>query len=194
MSFHLFKKPEIDWDAAYSAGTYDGHQDDFQWGRYALIGNLIGRSSARTVLDIGCGYGTLRDFIPESIAYTGLDISCVALAKASENHRRGDRFIDCDIEQWEPDGTYDAVVCSEVLYYLKDLPGGLSRMSSCLNPQGLMIASFYNHRSSNANQRAFEETLRFFNSSRFHLMHQLSVSTERPKQNTWSIAVWRVAN
>ena len=42
MSFHLFRKPDIDWDAAYSAGNYDGHQDDFQWGRYALIGNLIG--------------------------------------------------------------------------------------------------------------------------------------------------------
>jgi trans-aconitate methyltransferase len=194
MSFNLFRKPEIDWDAAYSAGNYDGHQDDFQWGRYALIGNLIGRSPARNVLDVGCGFGTLRGFLPKSFAYTGLDISSVVIAQASADRTGSERFIDCDIEQWEPDGAYDVVVCCEVLYYLKDLTGTLSRMSGALGRGGLMIASFYNHRSSTANRRAFDETLQFFETDSFHLTHHLSVSTEHPTRHTWSIVVWQVAN
>lgn len=194
MSFHLFRKPDIDWDAAYSAGNYDGHQDDFQWGRYALIGNLIGSSSARNVLDVGCGFGTLRGFIPGTCAYTGLDVSSVAVAQASADRKGSERFIGCDIERWEPDGAYDVVVCCEVLYYLKDLTGTLSRMSSALGRGGSMIASFYNHRSSSANRRAFDETLEFFESNSYPLTHHLTVSTEHPERHTWSIVVWQFAS
>jgi len=184
--FRFLRKRKIDWDAAYSIGNYDGAKDEFEWGRYSLIGHLIKQKQSTKVLDVGCGYGLLRDFIPESCRYTGVDISQVATDNVL-NRRPHDFFIACDIEKWQPDSTFDAAVFSEVLYYVKDVAGTLARVAEFLNHHGQLIASFFNHPSSTANRHAFEQTRQFLESSRFTISHALSVSTELPSHAAWSI-------
>lgn len=186
MRFNLLHKKEMNWDVAYSIGNYDGSQDEFQWGRYALIGQLIKQKKSAEVLDVGCGYGLLRDFIPESCRYTGIDISRVATDNVLDR-RPNDVFIACDIEKWQADAAFDAAVFSEVLYYVEDVSRTLERLAELLRHGGLVVASFYNHPSSSANRQAFERTKQFLESRQFTISHALSVSTELPSHAAWSI-------
>lgn len=185
MIFGLRRKSRHDWDAAYSVGNYDGATDEFQWGRYALIGQLIKQAKATSVLDIGCGHGVLRQFVSESCHYTGLDISTVAVAAAPV--RAGDRFIACDIENWKPDSTFNAIVFSEVLYYLRDTCMTLAKMAEILNPGGMIIASVYQHPSSKANNCAFQDAIGFLSSGKFRLTLNCRLSAELPQPARWSI-------
>jgi 2-polyprenyl-3-methyl-5-hydroxy-6-metoxy-1,4-benzoquinol methylase len=187
-------KKSIDWDRDYTAGRWDGFDDLHQWTRYAVVGGIIRQSGAKSVLDVGCGHGLLRNFLPQHAAqsYTGLDISKAAL-DAVPDPQPEERFICTDIEDWEPEGTYDAIVLSEVLYYLDDIEAVLMKMSGCLHTRGVIIASIYRHPSFfNPDHVALKKTRRFFGSKGYEPVADLQIVTNAPVKNTWSILASRV--
>lgn len=157
--FHTAAKP-INWDETYSAQTYDGVGDEFQWARYAALGGIIRRAGATNILDVGCGYGGLRDFLPALESYTGLDIASVPLNGLARSDR--EQFLCADIENWQPPRTYDAIVLSEVLYYLHDIEATLEKLRQRLAYPGVIAASFFQHPNrSTPNHVATEKTRRF---------------------------------
>lgn len=59
----------------------------------------------KTVLDVGCGLGDIRPFLPSDIRYTGIDITPEIV------HRANDPDIhEADITEYNPDTQYDAVI------------------------------------------------------------------------------------
>ncbi len=105
-------------------------------------------ATARRVLDIGCGAGRLGEAIkarqPAEVVGIELDEDAAALRAA-----RLDEVLVGDIEQLAPDfppGSFDAIVCADVLEHLRE-PERIMRMArSWLAPDGRLIASVPNVR------------------------------------------------
>ncbi|RMA42337.1 class I SAM-dependent methyltransferase [Rhodophyticola porphyridii] len=73
-----------------------------------------------SVLDLGCGYGRIAgSFIDQSMKYTGLDVSVHALQQAKRKHPKG-RFIQKDLNEWNPTGTFNLVCALYILVHFVD--------------------------------------------------------------------------
>lgn len=79
-----------------------------------------------TILDVGCGSGILRLFLPKTVNYVGIDIGSHFIKFAKRTFKR-DFFTKCDARYlpFKP-GIFDGVVCSEVLEHVKH-PGKVIR-------------------------------------------------------------------
>jgi hypothetical protein len=65
---------------------------------------------AQSVLDVGCGRMWLKDYIPATVKYTGIDYV-----------DRGDGCIVCDLNRAEfPEGSHDVIFVSGCLEYVED--------------------------------------------------------------------------
>ncbi|MGO9560724.1 MAG: class I SAM-dependent methyltransferase [Acidimicrobiales bacterium] len=107
----------------------------------ALLGHLVGKR----VLEAGCGGGALTEWMIEKGArVTAFDVSAEMAALTSE--RVGDR---ADIRQHDlhdpltfaADASYDVVVASLVLHYLRDWEPVLAEFRRVLAPGGLILFS-----------------------------------------------------
>lgn len=92
------------------------------------------------VLEVGCGKGVFRSFLPESIEYRGLEFNQAAIDKARaqglnvtsqtiENH------ADCN------KGTYDVVCHFQVLEHVTDPIGFLKASGRAVKPGGKLIVA-----------------------------------------------------
>ncbi len=100
--------------------------------------NALARYAPQTVLDVGCGNGTLLLKLQGRYDATGIDLSpkMVQIART-----KGARAFVRSIE--EEQGRYDAIVAvADVLNYLdpKMLEPFLSQIARCLNPGGVFLA------------------------------------------------------
>jgi trans-aconitate methyltransferase len=94
--------------SAYEAAKYD-----------ATIQALAGQRY-QTGLEIGCSIGVLTQRLARHVDdLLGIDVSDAALAQARERVPHA-RFEQREIPEEFPDGRFDLIVCSEVLYYLDD--------------------------------------------------------------------------
>jgi ubiquinone/menaquinone biosynthesis C-methylase UbiE len=111
--------------------------------RPAMIG-LAGNVDGQRVLDAGCGAGSLAAALREKGAtVSGFDSSPVMVELARE--RLGP---DADLQVADlsrplpyPDDTFDDVVVSLVLHYLKDWSGPLAELRRILKPGGRLLLS-----------------------------------------------------
>ena len=153
------------WDYKYSHNEWDYiTKDSIELGRISLIGMLLknylrrNSSSSASILDVGCGFGTLLDHIPKKweTGYVGIDFSQEAIKAAKHKHVNftGAQFINISVEAFHAVSTYDAIVFNEVLYYV-NLTDVLPRYASYLTttPPGYIITSNYlGMKSKNENQ------------------------------------------
>jgi GT2 family glycosyltransferase/tetratricopeptide (TPR) repeat protein/2-polyprenyl-3-methyl-5-hydroxy-6-metoxy-1,4-benzoquinol methylase len=102
--------------------------------------------TAQRVLDIGCGAGCLGAAIKErqnaTVIGVEFDESAARLART-----RLDEVLVGDIEQMETPfepGSFDAVVCGDVLEHLRDPGRLLNRIRGWLHPAGCLITSIPN--------------------------------------------------
>ncbi len=98
------------------------------------------RSELATVegrlLDIGCGAQIYRELLPKAVTYRGID---TADAKARFGYSVPDTdYFEGDDWPVHP-GTFDAVLCTEVLEHILDPAAFLARAQSCLRPGGRLI-------------------------------------------------------
>lgn len=107
----------------------------------ALLGDIRGKN----VLDVGCGAGQLTEYLVEHGAkVTASDVSAemVRLAKIRVGDRAG--FVVTDIEEpltFADDGSFDIVVASLVLHYLRDWEPVLREFRRVLRPNGAVVFS-----------------------------------------------------
>ncbi len=71
------------------------------------------------LLEIGCAFGTLSALLLERCdRLTGIDVSKVAIERARDRQLPGASFVCGEIPRDWPKGTVNAVVLSEILYFL----------------------------------------------------------------------------
>ncbi len=106
-------------------------------------------ASARSILDVGCGAGTLGAALKEEQPgrrVVGIELNREAAAVAQ---RRLDEVHVADVEEFAPPfarGEFDCIVFADILEHLKDPWGIVRRYSSFLAPGGTFIASIPNVR------------------------------------------------
>jgi len=104
--------------------------------------------SAKTILDVGCGEGLLGEQLLQRGAQTVVGVELHPAAASRARHRltaviQGN--IETDPLPWAP-GTFDAVICADILEHLVDPWTTLRKLAAYLTPDGMLIASIPNAR------------------------------------------------
>ncbi len=100
-------------DAAYRGGAYDYLESVDLSPRMAVMAAYVHRYGARRLLDVGCGFADLLNYLDQAVAYVGVDVSEAAIAKARKQFstRAHTEFHVVNFRDWEPpEGPVDAVV------------------------------------------------------------------------------------
>ena len=119
------------------AGYFDHARPEIQ----ALV-----PTTARRVLDVGCGAGRLGEALKATAPREVIGIECDP-AQAARARARLDEVLVGDAETLAlpfPPGTFDCVICADVLEHLRDPWALLARLRPLLAPQGLLLASIPN--------------------------------------------------
>jgi 2-polyprenyl-6-hydroxyphenyl methylase/3-demethylubiquinone-9 3-methyltransferase len=126
--------------------------DDLRWVR--TLKNLVpGRLGGfdrfidwpkKDVLDLGCAGGFMAEAMAARGAnVTGIDPAVEAIVAARSHARTGGLSIAYDVGVGEAlpyaDGTFDAVVCVDVLEHVRDLKQVLAEVARVLRPGGLFL-------------------------------------------------------
>lgn len=103
---------------------------------------------ARAILDVGCGQGELLSELSRALpsaTVSGADLSEQSIADSRRRNPDYDLFVmdltDGDFEQKHAArlGSYDLVVCSEVVEHIEDDGMAVRRLRSLLSPGGHLI-------------------------------------------------------
>jgi len=99
------------------------------------------------VLDIGCGVGDVTLIAARLVgptgAVVGVDRSAEAIATAAGRIARAGyegtvRFLAADLDGYQTEPDFDAVIGRLILMYLPDPAGALRRFATCLRPGGVI--------------------------------------------------------
>jgi SAM-dependent methyltransferase len=100
---------------------------DYERSRFEAVKAALPRPRYRAALEVGCGNGELaRRLAPRCDAYTGLDAVESALHAARRAVPTG-RFVTGFLPCPLPDGSFDLIVLSEILYFLD--PDGITDLA-----------------------------------------------------------------
>ena len=134
------------WEREYEEGVWDRLQSLSELSRYSVIAGYlhhVGRHSR--ILDIGCGGGALAANLGGFDGfYVGCDLARPAIMKAvaAEPPRAG--FVVADAADLPfSAGSFDVVICNEMLNYLDDLPGALEGIVRLITDGGYLIVSLF---------------------------------------------------
>ncbi len=139
-------------EAGYFEDLYRRHPDpwgfessEYEAGKYAhTLAALDGRRFARA-LELGCSIGVFTELLAERCdALRALDAAPSAVARARERlaSRPWVGVEQRTLPEELPEGPFDLVVCSEILYYWSEdvLVEALGRLEAALAPGGSLIA------------------------------------------------------
>ncbi|MFI2102024.1 PIG-L family deacetylase [Isoptericola sp. NPDC019693] len=142
-------------DRGFFDRFYEGRTDP--WGfetrwyeerkRAVLLASLP-RPRFRAVLEIGCSTGVLTaELARRADSTVGVDIADAPLDAARRRLGPGPRLLRLDTPAQWPDGTFDLVVLSEVLYYYgrEDLDRTLDLAVGSLAADGVLVACHWRH-------------------------------------------------
>ena len=114
-------------------------------GEWKTLRPMLPDFTGKRVLDLGCGYGWHAFYAAENGAekVLGIDLSEKMLAVAREkNTFQNVRFARGAMEDVRfPDGSFDAVLSSLALHYVKDYAELVSRVYRWLTPGGAFVFS-----------------------------------------------------
>ena len=140
------------WDREYMAGRWEAWHDTPGDAVYAYIAKYCQRGS---ILDLGCGAGNTGTELPLDAyrAYTGVDVSRVAVERARARSERSGRaarngYVQSDIVTYVPERRHDVIVFRESLYYipLGRIGGTLERYAGWLTASGVFVVTLFSRR------------------------------------------------
>jgi len=117
------------------------------WYYYDALKVIAGKwtTGARSVLDAGCGTGTILTTIsaPERV---GIDISSemIDIAKKRHGHDTSVSFVASTIEGYDAARQFDRIISFDVIEHLEHYEKAVTRMSELLHPDGRLIISMAN--------------------------------------------------
>ena len=138
------------WDAAtfdrlYAANPdpWDFHGSEYERAKYdATLAALPARCG--DLLEIGCSIGVLTSRLaPRCDRLLALDFAAAALdqARLACAAHRHVRFLQAGVPNGWPDGRFDVILFSEVLYFLSpaDIDATAQRAAAALKPNGVIL-------------------------------------------------------
>jgi 2-polyprenyl-3-methyl-5-hydroxy-6-metoxy-1,4-benzoquinol methylase len=126
--------PELIWNWNTPAGRLRAKR------RAEMITKGSGLGPGVCALEIGCGTGMFTEMFAKSGAnLIAVDISLDLLKKAQARNLPPDRvlFLEKRIEDYDTDGSFDAVIGSSVLHHL-DIEAALQKTYALLKPGGVL--------------------------------------------------------
>ena len=178
-----------EWNRQYASSSWKYLANLEQVPRYAIIEGWRHRlKPAGSVLDLGCGEGTLLEHLPLAggVTYTGVDLAQVAIDVAVTKIRdeSRERFVCADLRTFEmPAGSaFDVIVFNEVLYYFADPVSLVQRYRASLATGGLVIVSIFHE-----NERFWKA----INQSLASECLQTTVVNELSSGKSWYLGVYQ---
>jgi len=103
-------------------------------------------AAVHTILDVGCGAGVLRRYLPtdQLSSYLGVDPIAAAIEQARVHADERSEFRQVDPMCAEL-GEFDVVVCNEVLYFADDPLALADRAGRFVRPGGHLLVSIWRH-------------------------------------------------
>lgn len=111
--------------------------------------DLLKFEKDRIVLDLGCGIGTITEFIADlnQAKVTGVDFAQGAIRSAQERTKNKTDFLSYQIGNLNnldlPARSFDLIICIDSLSFVKDLDQFIRDIKDLLKPRGT-IGLFYN--------------------------------------------------
>lgn len=132
------------WNKEFSSGRWDClDSNPTERARHAMIGMYCQKYFPKgSILDVGCGEGTLIDFLnnDQRKNYLGIDISFKAIKIAKSKRKLNFQCVAA--EDFKTRKKFDAIIFNEVLYYLDDVKI-FEQYSMFLKNKSIVIMSLY---------------------------------------------------
>jgi SAM-dependent methyltransferase len=109
---------------AASSDPWRYDSSEYEQGKYAATLAALDGRSYRRALEVGCSIGAFTELLADRCgSLTALDFSARALdlARRRLRGRANVEIVEASFPEQAPAGSWDLVVCSEVLYYLDRL-------------------------------------------------------------------------
>ena len=138
------------WDAQYAETPDLFHLggDERQLARYEFLLEALGDRPLGRTLELGCSVGVLTAMLADRAdSLTATDISEVVLETARERLRaaghEGVELRQADLPDGVPEGPFDTIVASELLYYLRadEVAEAAARLAAALAPGGRLLTA-----------------------------------------------------
>lgn len=146
MTRHTASLPPDYFDAAYAADPdpWNFAASPYERDKYAATLDALPRPRYAAALEIGCSIGVLTASLgPRCDALLALDVAEAALAQARArcHDLPGVRFTRAQVPGEWPEGRFDLILLSEVVYYLDagDVAGLADRVRASLLPGGDVV-------------------------------------------------------
>lgn len=149
------------WDDVFKNPDPWGYSSPYEQEKYDFTLELV-PDGVETALEIACAEGLFTWRLAPRVSHLlAVDISEVALARARERCASASNvaFAPLDLTRDPIPGGNDLIICSEVLYYLKDtdqLAEVIGRLRDALKPGGRLVAAHYNLLSDDLAETAFD--------------------------------------
>lgn len=135
-----------EWEAQYSGGQWAYMRDLDELTRYSITEGYFKHIKwGGSLLDVGCGEGIFQQLLTPGCysKYVGIDLSEVAIKRASANEDERTFFICANALTYIPDEKYDAIIFNETLYYFDDPLKVVEKYSKFLGDDGIIITILY---------------------------------------------------
>ena len=113
--------------------------------RLSIIRDFIGDETGLEIAEVGSGGGHVLRMFPRA-SLTAIDVSDVYLDNARKNLAGYDvRFLKGEVDKLDvPAGSFDRVICTEVLEHVVDPSAVLAAIAQLLRPSGIAVVTIPN--------------------------------------------------
>ncbi len=157
-------KPSMEafWDSHYITGVWDDLRKIEQVPLYSILtGYFKFFKKGGSILDVGCGEGVFLERLdPKSYSkYVGVDISQEAINRAGIKKNKNIFFIREDVYNFKTTETFDAIIFSEMLYYLdmNKILNFMNKYENYLKKDGIFIVSMINNKNTETIRKMLEK-------------------------------------
>ena len=140
----------------YSSGLYATGKETLALAEDAMLDLSCKRArleNGMTVLDLGCGWGSMSFWIAEH--YPDCRILAVSNSAVQRRHieaereRRGAKNLEvvtCNVAEFQTDRRFDRVISVEMFEHMKNYELLLERVASWLKPEGMLFVHIFTHK------------------------------------------------
>jgi cyclopropane-fatty-acyl-phospholipid synthase len=146
----------LGWRMKYSCGLWSNGVRDIDAAEEAMLTLVCSRAqitNGMSVLDLGCGWGSLSLWIAEK--YPRCRVLAISnskpqrefiLQRCAERKIENVEVVTCDINQFDPERTFDRVISVEMFEHIRNYDWLLARIARWLEPHGKLFVHHFSHR------------------------------------------------